>query len=117
MSRRLLLGLSVAALAACQHHADEPVPAVLEDASDATLQSLKSALASALNKNAVRLADADLTRTSLITVVPPPPGPLETRSTAVPIEFRLIIKAGTCYAVRVDSGTEIELPGITCNAL
>ena len=117
MIRISALALAVTVLAACQHNGDDPVPAVLDDMSDATMQSLKSALAASLNKTGVRLADADLTQTSLVTVVPPPPGPLETRSTALPIEYRLLLAGDTCYGERSSTGERIDLPGVSCRAL
>lgn len=114
MIRPVALCLGLLLSAACQHQTADPVPAVLADGSDTTLTALKGLLATALGRSNISLSGGDLTETSRFAVPPPPPGPLETRSTATPVQFELMIYAGTCFAVRADNDERIALDGVPC---
>ena len=108
--------LSVLTLGACQHNA-EPVPAVLADASTETLQAVKTEMAAALGKASVTLGAGDLTQNSTLVIAPPPLGPHETRSTAVPIRYTLQMHGEICYAVREETDEMIELTNVPCRPL
>ncbi len=103
-------------MGACQHHA-QPLPAVLSDGSEATLDLLKSEMATALQRSRVQFGAGDLTETSVFVILPPPLGPNETSSPAIPERYRLEIQGQTCFAVNDESGTRFELQDVPCRAL
>lgn len=117
MIRGVALVLGLMAASGCQTQTEMTVPAVLDDASESTIADLKSQLATALNRTGVRLAEADFASSARVTVIPPPLGPHEMNSRAIPIDFDLFLRGERCYVVRVETGDEIALKGITCRAL
>lgn len=117
MVTRILIPLIAAlAVSACQHNPGS-VPAVLADDSAETLSALKAGLATALNRAHIELGAGDPTSVSRVSVLPPRPTNLETRSPAMPEMFDLFIHNGRCYAVRDGTETEITLPDVPCRAL
>ena len=117
MIRSIALVLGLVTAAGCQHAREPAVPAVLSDTSETTVDALKTQLRTAIGKADYKLGPADLADTSTITMMPPPLGPNETHSTAMPIRLDLQLHGETCYAVRSDTGDKIELDGIACRAL
>jgi hypothetical protein len=101
-----------ALLAACQ--IGPPVPAVLQRADDATMTRLKATLAQAMGRSQVELGPGDPTQSSIISVLPLPPGPLEDRSLARPTTFRLETVNGDCHVVREDTHQLFRLEGVAC---
>jgi hypothetical protein len=91
-------------------------PAVLTQADDATMGRLKAALAKAMGQAEVQLGPGDPTQSSVVSVLPLPPGPLEDRSLAKPTTFHLVIEDGACLLVRAETGERIKLEGVTCRA-
>ena len=108
--------LSILTVGACQHNVD-PVPAVLADGSAETLEAVKSEMAAALGRGKVTLGAGDLTKNSTLIIAPPPLGPHETRSTAVPVRYTLQMHGEICYAVREETNEMIELTNVPCRAL
>jgi len=90
------------------------VPASVDVSDPQTLSHLKAALAPAVGRANIEFGPSAAARTTTLGVLPPPLGPLETHSTALPILFEVVIKDGKCLAVRRDTGTEVELTGVTC---
>ncbi|MEL6729189.1 MAG: hypothetical protein AAFP81_09115 [Pseudomonadota bacterium] len=117
MIRSVALVLGLVAAAGCQHATEPTVPAVLVDASDTTLETLKTQLRTALGKDDYKLGADDLTTESTITMMPPPLGPDETHSPVMPIRLELMLEGDSCYAVRSDTGEKIALDGISCRAV
>jgi len=112
---RAQLALALGALAmatACQSTPQQAVPAVLTDRGPETMDTLKATLASAMGKAQVELGAGDPTTTSAITVLPPPLGPMETASTAMPTQFNLMMRGDTCMVVHGETGEEhpMDLP-------
>jgi hypothetical protein len=99
---------------ACQTAA--AAPAVLTRADDATMDRLKTALAKAVGRPQIELGPGDPTQTSVLSVLPPRPGPLEDRSLAKPTIFRLEIAGKDCTAIREDTGARVPLVGVECRA-
>ncbi len=89
-------------------------PARLEIADVETLTALKSALGEALGRASITLGPEDLSTSGAVSVLPPPPGPLEDRSLAMPVIFDLGIEDGACVAVRRDTGAVAPLRGVRC---
>ena len=108
--------LSILTVGACQHSV-EPVPAVLADGSAETLEAVKSEMAAALGRGNVTLGAGDLTKTSTLVIAPPPLGPHETRSTAVPLRYTPQLHGEVCYAVREESNEMLGLTNVSCRAL
>lgn len=104
--------LLIAALAACDQ---EPVAAVLADASDETLIQLRSTLASALGRSSVTLGAGDLTAVPEVLVLPPAVTPLEGNSPAMPIVFDILLLNGDCYVRRRGSQELVALPEVACH--
>ena len=111
-----MLGLAALLAGACQT-ASAAVPAVLMHADQVSMDRLKSTLAKAVGRSQVELGPGDLTQTSVVSVLPVPPGRLEDRSLAKPTLFRLEIEGGACALVREDTGARIPLAGVECRAV
>ncbi len=106
--------LSLALLGACQMTDTISGPAILESADAASLASLKAVLADVTGKASIELGPGDLTKTSRLTVLPPPLAPGETRSTAMPKRFELILEGGVCYVREEGSAEQYPLEGVMC---
>ena len=116
--RSVALLLTAVLAAACQSAAEpEPAPAVLMHADPGTMIRLRSTLAKAVGRSQVELGPGDPTQSSVLSVLPVPPGPLEDRSLAKPTLFRLEILGGVCALVREDTGARIPLKGVDCRAV
>lgn len=115
---RLFLGLvsgAVLATSACQLAAQpNPKPAVLVKADAATMDRLKAALAKAMGRAQVELGPGDPTKSSEVSVLPRPPGPLEGSSPARPTIFRLELEGSACFVTRTDTGARENLDGVEC---
>lgn len=107
--------LSAVLAGACQL-TSAGVPAVLINADAAALARLKATLAKAMGRSPVELGPGDPTQSSMLSVLPLPPGPLEDRSLAKPTIFRLEIQGETCVLVREDTGARVALEGVDCRA-
>ena len=116
ITRILIPFIAAFAISACQHN-QGAVPAVLADDSTESLSALKAGLATALNRAHIELGAGDPTTVSSVSVLPPRPTDLETRSPAMPDLFNLFIQNGRCYAVRDGSEAELALPDVPCRAL
>lgn len=101
------------ALSACQTVAGSRSASV--DLGDpATRQALENALGRAIGRARVALGPSQSDIASTVTVLPPPPGPHETRSMALPVHFDIVVDNGRCLAVRRDTKDVYELPGVDC---
>lgn len=116
MIRILFTALAALPLAACQTGTDM-TPATLERADDATLARVKSVLAEAVGRANIQLGQDDLSANSTITVLPPPLGPNETASPAMPTVFTLVTNGSACFLVRQKTGETFELQGVDCAAV
>jgi len=108
--------LSALLAGACQSTAAAATPAVLTRADAAAMAHLKAALAKAMGRSPIELGPGDPTQSSVLSVLPLPPGPLEDRSLAKPTIFRLEIEGETCFLVREDTGVRARLEGVDCRA-
>lgn len=79
-----------------------------------SLNDLKAALGEMMQTRRIDLGPSDPTQSTSLTVLPPPISPHETRSTALPVRFDLIMRNGKCYVVRHDNGDSRELPQGAC---
>ncbi len=98
-------------LAACQ---SEPQLATLTDASPETIGTLSAVLATATGRARVQLGPHDLTRDPVVSVLPPPPGPMEGNSIAMPALFDIVLMDGDCYVRARSDGALHALTGLTC---
>ena len=94
----------------------QAAPAVLARADTAAMDRVKATLAKEMGRSPVELGPGDLTQSSVVSVLPLPPGPLEDRSLAKPTIFRLEVAGGACVLVREDTGVRIPLEGVDCRA-
>jgi hypothetical protein len=117
MIRLTPAGIIVSAVlaGACQLTAP-PVPAVLANADDAAMARLRATLAKAMGRSPVELGPGDPAQSSVLSVLPLPPGPLEDRSLAKPTIFRLELQSETCVLVREDTGARYMLEDVACRA-
>jgi hypothetical protein len=116
MQYRLAASLIVTlALSACQTVAGTQAATVnLDD--PATRQALQSALARAVGRGRVELGPSASAHTSSVTVLPPPLGPHETHSMALPVQFDIVSEGGHCLAIRRDTKEVHDLPGVKCRS-
>ena len=113
----LLIGVAMLGLVACHTTASGPLrPATLQDGGPATVEALTRALSAVLGEGRVRLGPSDLTSDPQVTLLPPPPGPYEGNSTAMPRYFDLMIDGKGCYARERKTGALHPLPGVSCRA-
>lgn len=101
---------------ACQLSAGAQQPALLMQGDGAALDRLKVALAREMGRTAVDIGPSDPTRSSVISVLPLPAGPLNDRDLSLPTVFRLESDGRACALVREDTGRRIDLAGVTCRA-
>ncbi len=100
---------------ACQSaQREEPQPALLARADEASMQSIRDALAGAARSTRIELGPTDLERTSRISVLPHRPGPYEGRSLATPMTFVLMIHGERCFLMRESDGAEFDVAGLAC---
>lgn len=116
MRYRLVASLIVTlALSACQTVAGTQMATVnLDD--PATRQALQSALSRAVGRGRVELGPSVSADTSTVTVLPPPLGPQETHSMALPVQFDIVSEDGHCLAIRRDTKEVYDLPGVKCRS-
>lgn len=89
-------------------------PARLESPDEASISRLKAVLADALGRDTIRLGAGDLAADTTVTVLPPPPGPLETHSLATPIPFDIVMEGSQCYVIRRATSERYRLNGVDC---
>ena len=114
MKYRILSVSAFAGLAACQ---SSPQPATLTDASPETVAAVTGVLAAAVDRAEIQLGPGDMTTDSVISVLPPRPGPLEGNSPAVPTIFDIVLMDGDCYVQERESGEMFPLTGIGCKSV
>lgn len=88
--------------------------AVLENDAPENLAALRAALGAAVGRAQIDLGPGDPTKSSVVTVLPPPVHPNETHSMARPTQFRMVLKDDACLAVRQDTGEAVMLEGVRC---
>ena len=92
----------------------ESRPALLVDASPAALQTLDRVLFEATRQGPAKRGPGDPTRESVVTVLPPPPGPYEGNSPAMPRYFDIVTDGSACYLRDRKTGEDHRLPGVAC---
>ncbi|MCQ8184691.1 hypothetical protein [Parvularcula maris] len=103
----LVAGLSAAA---CQTSAQtQETPAALDPD---RMDEVAALVAEAVGKASVELGvSSDPGR---VVILPPPPGPYEDRSPAMPRTFQAVLRDDTCLLVQTDGELEVELPQGVC---
>ena len=87
-------------------------PAVLEPD---WVPTARAALATALGRGTVELGEPDPTRAPVLIVLPPPPGPYETNSPALPLRYDLRLVDTGCAMVPHDGeGNVLVLSAAAC---
>ena len=117
-SGTIALVLSLAASAgACQTTADVALrPAVLLKPNEQTRTLLENVIAEVVGAGRVTLGPVDLTRNSVISILPPAPGPFEGNSPAMPRYFELVTDGKECFLRERGKDELRALPGTTCRA-
>lgn len=113
MKRVALACVALLAAGACQSVEGALRPALLAPGDGAAIGQLKAALTKEMGRT-VDLGPSDPTRSSTISVLPVPTGPLNDRDLSLPTTFRLVSDGRTCALVREDTGGRIALDGVTC---
>jgi hypothetical protein len=91
-----------------------PHPARLSSTSPQVMARVKAVLATAMGTNRIELGPEDHSRSTSLTVLPPPLGPLETRSLAVPSVFDIVKEGASCALVARTTGRRFPLTGVAC---
>lgn len=99
---------------ACQTVGAAPQPAQLMPGDAAAMDQLKAALAKEMGRSPVDIGPSDPTRSSTISVLPVPGGPLNDRDMALPTVFKLETDGQVCALVREGTAKRIALDGVTC---
>jgi hypothetical protein len=89
-------------------------PAKLATTDAATMTKVRAVLATATGRPRFELGPDDMATSTAITVLPPPLGPLETRSLAVPSVFDITMQGGACVLVARSDGKTYPLRGVRC---
>ena len=118
MTARALITAALAGLfaAACQT-GSAMTPATLRDADDTSLARLKETLSEAMGRASIKLAGGDLTERTSVSVLPPPLGPNETNSPAMPEVFDILTNGTDCFVTRRETGETYKLDGVSCVAV
>ena len=93
-----------------------PRPAVLVADTPEARDAIKTVVLRATRDGQVSFAGSDLAREPVIVVQPPPPGPFEGNSPALPVYFDLMTNGKECFARERRTGTLHPLPGVACRA-
>jgi len=102
---------------ACQTTAQGAVrEAVVLDDIEAVITTVKAVLEDVIREGRVNLGPSDLTRDSVITVLPSPPGPYEGNSPAMPRYFELVTDGKQCFLRERGERTLHTLTGVRCRA-
>jgi hypothetical protein len=117
-SHRCVLMVALAlGSAACQTTAQVSVrAAVLLDDNERAIKAIQSTLESVIQQGRVNLGPSELTRDSVITVLPPPPGPYEGNSPAMPRYFELVTDGQSCFLRERGNETLHSVAGVNCRA-
>ena len=91
-------------------------PAVLVVDTPAARDALKTVVLATTRDGQLSFAGSDLGREPVIVVQPPPPGPFEGNSPALPVYFDLMTNGKECFARERRTGTLHPLPGVACRA-
>lgn len=92
-----LLGLALGNVACHSVAGDGLRPAVLVEDSAQVREAITQVLLRVTRDGRVSFGTSDLAREPLIVVQPPPPGPFEGNSPAMPIYFDLVTDGTTCF--------------------
>jgi hypothetical protein len=115
--RQSLLSLSIALVGLGGQGCATPGPAVparLANTEVATMTEVRATLARAVGRARIELGPEDMSTSTSISVLPPPLGPYDTRSLAVPRVFDIKIAGGACVLVARDDGQTYPLKGVRC---
>jgi hypothetical protein len=94
-----------------------PHPARLNNTSPQVMTRVKAVLATAMGTNRIELGPEDFSRSTSLTVLPPPLGPLETRSLAVPSVFDIVKEGPSCILIARTTGRRFPLTGVACTVV
>ncbi|MDV6329898.1 hypothetical protein [Asticcacaulis sp. 201] len=112
----IAVAIAGALMGGCQSVAaagsSEPATVNMDDAQ--TRAAVTAVLAKALRRAHVELGPGASAQTQTVSVLPPPPGPYETHSMAMPVLFDIVKAGGTCRAVRRDTQAAYDLSGVAC---
>jgi hypothetical protein len=92
-------------------------PARLTAPNATTIATVRAVLATAIGRPNIALGPEDMATSSSISVLPPPLGPLETRSLVLPKMFDIKVQNGACILVARDDGKVYPLDGVSCSVI
>jgi hypothetical protein len=115
--RCALMTAVVLGSAACQTTAQVSVrAALLLDDNERDIAAIQETLEGVIRRGRISLGPSDLTRDSVITVLPPPPGPYEGNSPAMPRYFELVTDGKHCFLRERGERALHSLAGVNCRA-
>jgi hypothetical protein len=101
-------------LGACQAVGPADGPAQLVGPDGAARASLVAAASELLGRSRIELGAGPVLGVSSVSVLPLPPGPLETRSPALPDQLSIALRDGRCVLLHPPSGRMAALSGVRC---
>jgi hypothetical protein len=124
MQRVLAAVFALAISASCKHlAADEERPAVLVQPTDAVRAELRAALAAALGREPVAIADDALTQTNVLIIERAPVRDLEGRPLDGRVlepsvhRFELVLASSECVLVRPSDAWRMRLASAVCRPM
>jgi hypothetical protein len=97
--------------------ADTPQQARLTSPDAQSMTKVRAVLATIIGRTRFELGPEDLTTSSTITVLPPPLGPMDTRSMAVPMVFDIIMIGQSCALVERDTKRTYPMDSVACTPI
>lgn len=94
--------------------AEDARPAVFARFDAAEQEALRLIIAEDLGRKPVRFGAGDPTREPRLVVLPPPLGPHETNSPALPIIYDIRMGAEGCFLRREDGDARLPLTSVDC---
>ena len=93
------------------------IPARLTAISAITMERVTTTLQQALGIQRIDLGPENLSDSTIVSVLPPPLGPYETRSMAQPEVFDIVKRGNACLLVRRTTGMSYPMSGVSCMAI
>ncbi len=112
-----LMAIAGLFLTACQTAQQGAQPAVLISQDEMSMAALKATLSEAMGRASIELGAGDLTEVSTVAVLPPPLGPHEMNSPAMPELFDLMMQDGNCLLIHRKTGNTHPLDGVACRTV
>lgn len=108
----MIATLAAGLLASCSSFLATGGPAVLGSEDD--VETVKAQLADVIGRGSIELGEPSPLEEPVLVVLPPPLGPLETRSPVMPKRYDIEMDRQGCRLIAADDGAVIDLLDVSC---